>query len=70
MVTLEKILQNYFHCKKPFPNKENTKEKLQMTVSGYKAYERLCSLVEDLGSLGVLSRPDRALEELNRILHE
>lgn len=62
-VTLEDILQRYFHCSKPFlknPRKMHGGEYTEyFTRRGGKAYEELVALIGDLSALGVL-RNNRA----------
>ena len=59
MMTLEKILQIYFGCKKPFLkrrkltgyNSDGLPDYDYFTHAGVKAYEKLVCLVGDVGSL-------------------
>ena len=63
MGDLENILQEFFHCKRPF--KKNGK----LTVQGEKAYSQLEELMYQLDFLGVLS--DKAhdiVEKLGEIV--
>ena len=57
-VTLEDVLQRYFHCSKPFlkkPRKTHGGEYTEyFTRRGGKAYEQLVHLIGDLSALGVL----------------
>lgn len=55
MKTLEEILQEHFHCKKPFlvrPKKLGGGAKRHLTLDGEKAYAKLYSLLLDLAHIG------------------
>lgn len=71
--TLEEILQQYFHCSKPFlkkPRKKNSGEYTEyFTRRGVKAYEELVALIGDLGVLGVLrDNPEGIINQLDAIV--
>ena len=72
MISLEDILQQHFRCSKPFlknPRKILGGEYTEyFTSRGGKAYGQLVALIEDLGKLGVLSRPENIIDQLDTIV--
>lgn len=74
MTTLEEILQQFFHCKKPFlktPKKIDGGEYTEyFTRSGAKAYEKLTVLLEKLEGIGVIKNAGLAIEEINNIVQQ
>lgn len=71
--TLEEILQQYFHCSKPFlknPRKTHDGEHTEyFTRRGGKAYDQLVALIGDLGALGVLrNNPESIINQLDTIV--
>lgn len=69
-MSLEEILQTYFGCKKPFLNNRRVTddgEVISMTKSGYKAYDRLVSLIYALDSLDVGIESNEVIENLDNI---
>lgn len=63
--TLEEILKHYFGCKKPFRKKYPEHEE-GFTLKGSKAYFKLTSLLENVGSLTGYDMKDviRGLDEI------
>lgn len=69
-MSLEEILQTYFGCKKPFLNNRRVTdggEIISMTKNGYKAYDRLVSLLYALESLDVGIDANEVIETLDNI---
>ena len=64
MPDLETILRRYFGCKHPF----KAEAPHRLSVSGNNPYARLCCLLEDLGRMGVIRDPAKAVNELDRIV--
>lgn len=69
-MSLEEILQTFFGCKKPFLNDRHVTadgEIISMTKNGYKAYDKLVSLIYALDSLDVGIDSNEVIENLDNI---
>lgn len=73
MKSLERILQEYFKCKRPFLKYPYYDEKelapVTMTNWGYGAYGKLTSLLYDIGELTGIDVND-IIDELDSIVDE
>ena len=73
MKTLEKILQEYFNCKKPFLvhpyYDEKKKTPVTLTKEGAAAYGNLISLLNDVGNL-TGEDTSKIIEKLDEIASE
>lgn len=76
-MTVEKILQKHFKCRKPFlkipklyKDGDCGNRYEYMTQHGHKTYNKLVSLIYDLGDLGVGIDANHVIETLDNIISE